>query len=67
MQNFEDMYYYLDHAVRKALKEIDRQNFGIAREELSRAQKTVEQMCRGVTDKDNRYEYFRNPYDSIER
>ena len=67
MQIFEDMYYYLDHAVRKALKEIDRQNFGIAREELSRAQKTVEQMCRGVTGKDNRYEYFRNPYDSIER
>ena len=67
MTAYQRMYYYLDHAISEALREMEQQNFGTARETLRQAQELADKMRRkegGTTDV---HEYIRNPYDFIER
>ena len=67
MTTYENLYYYLDHAIHKALGEIEDQNFGAAKKELLQAQKIAEKMRCAMTDGNKVHECFRNPYDAIER
>ena len=67
MTAYQNMYYYLDHAIGEALREMEKQNFGTAKETLRQAREVTDKMrCKeeGTTDL---HEYIRNPYDFIER
>ena len=67
MTAYQRMYYYLDHAIGEALREMEQQNFGTAKETLRQAREVTDKMrCKeeGTTDV---HEYIRNPYDFIER
>ena len=61
------MYYYLDHAISEALREMEQQNFGTARETLRQAQELADKMRRKEEGTTDVHEYIRNPYDFIER
>mgnify|MGYP001628575419 FL=1 len=53
MTAYQRMYYYLDHAISEALREMEQQNFGTARETLRQAQELADKMRRkeeGTTD-----------------
>lgn len=67
MPTYENMYYCLDHAIREAIKKLDQQNFGAARDELMQAYETAEKMRRALVGGSDVYECFRNPYDNAER
>ena len=41
MTAYQRMYYYLDHAISEALREMEQQNFGTARETLRQASSVV--------------------------
>ena len=67
MTAYQRMYYYLDHAISEALREMEQQNFGTARETLRQAQELADKMRRKEEGKTDVHEYIRNPYDFIER
>ena len=67
MTAFQRMYYYLDHAISEALREMEQQNFGTARETLRQAQELADKMRRKEEGTTDVHEYIRNPYDFIER
>lgn len=67
MTAYQRMYYYLDHAISKALREMEQQNFGTARETLRQAQELADKMRRKEEGTTDVHEYIRNPYDFIER
>ena len=64
---YQRMYYYLDHAISEALREMEQQNFGTARETLRQAQELADKMRRKEEGTTDVHEYIRNPYDFIER
>ena len=64
---YQRMYYYLDHAISEALREMEQQNFGTARETLRQAQELADKMRRKEEGTTDVHEYTRNPYDFIER
>ena len=67
MTAYQRMYYYLDHASGEALREMEQQNFGTARETLRQAQELADKMRRKEEGTTDVHEYIRNPYDFIER
>ena len=67
MTAYQRMYYYLDHAISEALREMEQQNFGPARETLRQAQELADKMRRKEEGTTDVHEYIRNPYDFIER
>ena len=67
MTAYQRMYYYLDHAINEALREMEQQNFGTARETLRQAQELADKMRRKEEGTTDVHEYIRNPYDFIER
>ena len=67
MTAYQRMYYYLDHAIGEALREMEQQNFGTARETLRQAQELADKMRRKEKGTTDVHEYIRNPYDFIER
>ena len=67
MTAYQRMYYYLDHAISEALREMEQQNFGTARETLRQAQELADKMRRKEEGTIDVHEYIRNPYDFIER
>ena len=67
MPAYQRMYYYLDHAISEALREMEQQNFGTARETLRQAQEPADKMRRKEEGTTDVHEYIRNPYDFIER
>ena len=67
MTAYQRMYYYLDHAISEALREMEQQNFGTARETLRQAQELADEMRRKEEGTTDVHEYIRNPYDFIER
>ena len=67
MTAYQRMYYYLDHAISEALREMEQQNFGTARETLRQAQELADKMRRKEEGPTDVHEYIRNPYDFIER
>ena len=67
MKAYQRMYYYLDHAISEALREMEQQNFGTARETLRQAQELADKMRRKEEGTTDVHEYIRNPYDFIER
>ena len=67
MTAYQRMYYYLDHAISEALREMEQQNFGTARETLRQAQELDDKMRRKEEGTTDVHEYIRNPYDFIER
>ena len=67
MTAYQRMYYYLDHAISVALREMEQQNFGTARETLRQAQELADKMRRKEEGTTDVHEYIRNPYDFIER
>ena len=67
MTAYQRMYYYLDHAISEALREMEQQNFGTARETLRKAQELADKMRRKEEGTADVHEYIRNPYDFIER
>ena len=67
MTAYQRMYYYLDHAISEALREMEQQNFGTARETLRQAQELADKMRRKEEGTPDVHEYIRNPYDFIER
>ena len=67
MTAYQRMYYYLDHAISEALREMEQQNFGTARETLWQAQELADKMRRKEEGTTDVHEYIRNPYDFIER
>ncbi len=67
MTAYKRMYYYLDHAISEALREMEQQNFGTARETLRQAQELADKMRRKEEGTTDVHEYIRNPYDFIER
>ena len=67
MTAYTRMYYYLDHAIGEALREMEQQNFGTARETLRQAQELADKMRRKEEGTTDVHEYIRNPYDFIER
>ena len=67
MTAYQRMYYYLDHAISEALREMELQNFGTARETLRQAQELADKMRRKEEGTTDVHEYIRNPYDFIER
>ena len=67
MTAYQRMYYYLDHAISEALREMEQQNFGTARETLRQAQELADKMRRKEEGTTDVHEYIRNPYDFIER
>ena len=66
MTAYQRMYYYLDHAISEALREMEQQNFGTARETLRQAQELADKMRRKEEGTTDVHEYIRNPYDFIE-
>ena len=67
MTAYQRMYYYLDHAISEALREMEQQNFGTARETLRQAQELADKMRRKEEGTTDVHEYIRNLYDFIER
>ena len=67
MTAYQRMYYYLDYAISEALREMEQQNFGTARETLRQAQELADKMRRKEEGTTDVHEYIRNPYDFIER
>ena len=67
MTAYQRMYYYLDHAISEALREMEQQNFGTAQETLRQAQELADKMRRKEEGTTDVHEYIRNPYDFIER
>ena len=67
MTAYQRMYYYLAHAISEALREMEQQNFGTARETLRQAQELADKMRRKEEGTTDVHEYIRNPYDFIER
>ena len=67
MTAYQRMYYYLDHAISEALREMEQQNFGTARETLRQAQELADKMRRKEEGTTDVHEYIRNPYDFIEQ
>ena len=67
MTAYQRMYYYLDHAISEALREMEQQNFGTARETLRQAQELADKMRRKEEGTTDVHEYIRNPYDFSER
>lgn len=67
MTAYQRMYYYLDHAISEALREMEQQNFGTARETLRQAQELADKMRRKEEGTTDVHEYIRSPYDFIER
>ena len=67
MTAYQRMYYYLDHAISEALREMEQQNFGTARETLRQAQELADKMRRKEEGTTDVHEYIRKPYDFIER
>ena len=67
MTAYQRMHYYLDHAISEALREMEQQNFGTARETLRQAQELADKMRRKEEGTTDVHEYIRNPYDFIER
>ena len=67
MTAYKRMYYYLDHAISEALREMEQQNFGTARETVRQAQELADKMRRKEEGTTDVHEYIRNPYDFIER
>ena len=67
MTAYQRMYYYLDHAISEALREMEQQNFGTARETLRQAQELADKMRRKEEGTTDVHEYIHNPYDFIER
>ena len=67
MTAYQRMYYYLDHAISEALREMEQQNFGTARETLRQAQELADKMRRKEEGTTDVHEYIRDPYDFIER
>ena len=67
MTAYQRMYYYLDHAISEARREMEQQNFGTARETLRQAQELADKMRRKEEGTTDVHEYIRNPYDFIER
>ena len=67
MTAYQRMYYYLVHAIGEALREMEQQNFGTARETLRQAQELADKMRRKEEGTTDVHEYIRNPYDFIER
>ena len=67
MTAYQRMYYYLDHAISEALREMEQQNFGTARETLRQAQELADKMRRKEEGTTDVHEYIRNSYDFIER
>ena len=67
MTAYQRMYYYLDQAIGEALREMEQQNFGTARETLRQAQELADKMRRKEEGTTDVHEYIRNPYDFIER
>ena len=67
MTAYQRMYYYLDHAISEALRDMEQQNFGTARETLRQAQELADKMRRKEEGTTDVHEYIRNPYDFIER
>ena len=67
MTAYQRMYYYLDHAISEALREMEQQNFGTARETLRQAQELADKMRRKEEGTTDVHEYIRIPYDFIER
>ena len=67
MTAYQRMYYYLDHAISEALREMEQQNFGTVRETLRQAQELADKMRRKEEGTTDVHEYIRNPYDFIER
>ena len=67
MTAYQRMYYYLDHAISEALREMEQQKFGTARETLRQAQELADKMRRKEEGTTDVHEYIRNPYDFIER
>ena len=67
MTAYQRMYYYLDHVSGEALREMEQQNFGTARETLRQAQELADKMRRKEEGTTDVHEYIRNPYDFIER
>ena len=67
MTAYQRMYYYLDHAIGEALREMEQQNFGTARETLRQAQELADKMRRKEEGTTDVHEYIRNSYDFIER
>ena len=67
MTAYQRMYYYLDHAISEALREMEQQNFGTPRETLRQAQELADKMRRKEEGTTDVHEYIRNPYDFIER
>ena len=67
MTAYQRMYYYLDHAISEALREMEQQNFGTAWETLRQAQELADKMRRKEEGTTDVHEYIRNPYDFIER
>ena len=67
MTAYQRMYYYLDHAISEALREMEQQNFGTARETRRQAQELADKMRRKEEGTTDVHEYIRNPYDFIER
>ena len=67
MTAYQRMSYYLDHAISEALREMEQQNFGSARETLRQAQELADKMRRKEEGTTDVHEYIRNPYDFIER
>ena len=67
MTAYQRMYYYLDHAIGEALREMEQQNFGTARETLRQAQELADKMRRKEEGTTDVHEHIRNPYDFIER
>ena len=63
MTAYQRMYYYLDHAISEALREMEQQNFGTLRQ----AQELADKMRRKEEGTTDVHEYIRNPYDFIER
>ena len=67
MTAYQRRYYYLAHAISEALREMEQQNFGTARETLRQAQELADKMRRKEEGTTDVHEYIRNPYDFIER
>ncbi len=67
MTAYQNMYYYLDHAISEALCEMEKQNFGTAKETLQQARELADKMRRKEEGTTDVHEYIRNPYDFIER
>ena len=67
MTAYQRMYYYLDHAISEALREMEQQNFGTARETLRQAQELADKMRRKEEGTTDVHESIRTPYDFSER